>query len=127
MPSPAERKFVSDAAKAHGVWLLIGSMAVRLEERRAANRAFLFAPDGSVAVKYDKLHMFDVDLPNGESWKESNVYRPGDKAVLADRNLPRDVLVLGIAKGEERNAGRATFYREGKEPFMLPARDPVLY
>ena len=72
----------SEAAKAHGVWLLIGSMAVKLEERRAANRAFLFAPDGSIAARYDKLHMFDVDLPNGESWKESNVYRPGSEAVL---------------------------------------------
>ena len=72
----------SEAAKAHGVWLLIGSMAVKLEERRAANRAFLFAPDGSIAARYDKLHMFDVDLPNGESWKESTVYRPGGEAVL---------------------------------------------
>ena len=49
------------------------------------------------------------------------------KAVLAEMNLPRDVTVIGIAKGEERNAGRETFYMEGKEPFMLPARDPVLY
>ncbi|WP_428408322.1 carbon-nitrogen hydrolase family protein [Hyphococcus sp.] len=85
----AEIGIFSDAAKAHGVWLLIGSMAVRLKERRAANRAFLFAPDGSVAVKYDKLHMFDVDLPNGESWKESNVYQPGDKAVLAETPLAK--------------------------------------
>src|SRR5690606_40425503 len=49
------------------------------------------------------------------------------KAVLAEMNLPRDVTVIGIAKGEERNAGRETFYMEGREPFMLPARDPVLY
>ncbi|WP_404402779.1 excinuclease ABC subunit UvrC [Pelagibacterium halotolerans] len=49
------------------------------------------------------------------------------KAVLAEMNLPRDVTVIGIAKGEERNAGRETFFMEGREPFMLPARDPVLY
>lgn len=49
------------------------------------------------------------------------------KTVLAEMNLPRDVTVIGIAKGEERNAGRETFYMEGREPFMLPARDPVLY
>lgn len=49
------------------------------------------------------------------------------KAVLADMNLPRDVTVIGIAKGEERNAGRETFFVEGREPFMLTARDPVLY
>ncbi len=84
----------SAAAKAHGVWLLIGSMAVKLEERRAANRAFLFAPDGSIAARYDKLHMFDVDLPNGESWKESNVYRPGDEAVLAETPLAKIGLTI---------------------------------
>lgn len=49
------------------------------------------------------------------------------KAVLAEMNLPRDVTVIGIAKGEERNAGRETFFLEGRDPFMLPARDPVLY
>lgn len=49
------------------------------------------------------------------------------KAVLAEMNLPREVTVIGIAKGEERNAGRETFFMEGREPFMLPARDPVLY
>jgi excinuclease ABC subunit C len=49
------------------------------------------------------------------------------KAVLAEMNLPREVTIIGIAKGEERNAGRETFYIEGREPFMLPARDPVLY
>ena len=79
----------SEAAKEHGVFLLIGSMAVKIGERRAANRSFLFAPDGSVAARYDKIHMFDVDLPNGESWKESNVYRPGDRAVLAKTPLAK--------------------------------------
>ena len=49
------------------------------------------------------------------------------KAVLAEMNLPREVAIIGIAKGEERNAGRETFFMEGREPFMLPARDPVLY
>lgn len=84
----------SDAAKTHGVWLLIGSVAVKLEERRAANRAFLFAPDGSIAARYDKLHMFDVDLPNGESWKESKVYRPGEEAVLAETPLAKIGLTI---------------------------------
>ncbi len=84
----------SDAAKRHGAWLLIGSMAVKIEDRRAANRAYLFAPDGSVAARYDKIHMFDVDLPNGESWKESKVYRPGDKAVLAKTPLAQVGLTI---------------------------------
>lgn len=72
------------AARTHGVWLLIGSLAVKTDEGRAANRSFLFAPDGAVAARYDKLHMFDVDLPGGESWKESKVYAPGERAVMVE-------------------------------------------
>lgn len=72
----------SDAAKTNGVWLLIGSLAVKAGER-AANRSYLFAPTGAVVATYDKIHMFDVDLPGGESWKESTIYAPGDRAVVA--------------------------------------------
>lgn len=63
------------------VWLHVGSLAVRIGERKAANRAFIFAPDGSVAARYDKIHMFDVDLPSGESYRESKNYEPGGTAV----------------------------------------------
>lgn len=79
----------SDAARTHGVWLLIGSMAVSAGNGKAANRAFLFAPDGGIAARYDKLHMFDVDLPNGESWKESRVYEAGKDAVLVETPLAK--------------------------------------
>ncbi len=79
-----ELRTFSNAAQQSRVWLLIGSMAVKVGERRAANRSYLFAPDGAIVARYDKLHMFDVDLPNGESWKESNVYKPGDGAVLVE-------------------------------------------
>ena len=72
----------ADAAKSSGVWLLIGSMAVKVGDR-AANRAYLFAPSGDVVATYDKIHMFDVDLPGGESWKESKIYAPGARAVVA--------------------------------------------
>lgn len=67
-----------------GVWLHIGSLGVKAEDGRIANRSYLMAPDGTVAARYDKLHMFDVDLPNGESYRESDNYTPGSKAVLAD-------------------------------------------
>ena len=67
-----------------GIWLHIGSMSVRLEATRAANRAFLIAPSGIVVARYDKIHMFDVDLAGGESYRESRVYRQGDSAVLAE-------------------------------------------
>lgn len=74
----------SAAAKDHGVHLLIGSIAVGLDDqpgtRKAANRAYLFGPDGAVKATYDKIHMFDVDLPDGESWKESAIYAPGSAA-----------------------------------------------
>ncbi len=76
----------ADAAKAHGIWLLIGSLAVK-SGARAANRSYLFAPDGSIAATYDKIHMFDVDLPGGESWKESRIYAPGERAVVASTDI----------------------------------------
>ncbi len=72
------------AAKRHRVWLLIGSLAVKAVAmkggEKAANRSFLFRPDGEIVARYDKLHMFDVDLPGGESWKESKLYEAGDAA-----------------------------------------------
>ncbi|MGI9481484.1 MAG: carbon-nitrogen hydrolase family protein [Hyphomicrobiales bacterium] len=64
------------------IWLNIGSLAIRVAPDKVANRSFLFAPDGSLRAQYDKIHMFDVDLPNGERYRESKNYRPGSKAVL---------------------------------------------
>jgi len=72
-----------DLAKELNIWLHIGSMPVLVGERQAANRSFLIAPDGVIAARYDKIHMFDVNLPNGESYRESKNYRPGQEAVIA--------------------------------------------
>ena len=72
------------------IWLHVGSLAVKIGERKAANRAFIFAPDGSVAARYDKIHMFDVDLPSGETYRESKNYEPGGTAVNV--RLPWGVL-----------------------------------
>jgi len=67
-----------------GVTLLIGSLAIALEEDdRFANRSFLIAPDGGVIARYDKIHMFDVDVGDGQTYRESAAYRPGETAVLA--------------------------------------------
>jgi len=79
--TPALQDFRELAAEL-GVWLHIGAMPVLVGERRAANRSFLIAPDGEIAARYDKIHMFDVDLPGGESYRESKNYRPGEEAVL---------------------------------------------
>jgi len=69
------------AARDLSVWILVGSALVRREDGKAANRAALISPDGAIAATYDKLHMFDVDLPNGERARESETYEPGDRAV----------------------------------------------
>ncbi len=66
------------------LWLVIGGMAVRASHNKVANRSFLIAPDGGIRARYDKIHLFDVDLPGGESYRESKNYRPGRDAVVAD-------------------------------------------
>ncbi len=71
-------------AKETGAWLLVGSLTIRLGEAEAANRSFLLDAEGEIVARYDKIHMFDVDLENGESYKESKIYRSGDRAVLAN-------------------------------------------
>lgn len=81
-------------AKELEVWLHVGSIAIKVAEDQLANRSFLIAPSGEIAARYDKLHMFDVDLPNGEVYRESETYRPGSKAVLA--SLPWGKLGLSI-------------------------------
>jgi deaminated glutathione amidase len=72
----------------------VGSLAMRLTHDRAANRGFLIDPEGEIAARYDKIHMFDVDLANSESYRESNNYKAGERAVLAD--LPWGRLGLTI-------------------------------
>ncbi|MFN4040807.1 MAG: carbon-nitrogen hydrolase family protein [Brevundimonas sp.] len=68
-----------------GVWLLIGSAIVRSgDDARSANRSLLIDPQGQITAAYDKLHVFDVDLPNGETYRESSGVRPGDRAVVAE-------------------------------------------
>ena len=71
-------------ARELGVWLHIGSMAVLLPSGKLANRSFLISPEGIVTARYDKIHMFDIDLGGGESYMESANYEPGRHAVLAD-------------------------------------------
>jgi predicted amidohydrolase len=71
------------AAKELGVWILIGSALVKRQDGKAANRSILISPDGAITATYDKLHMFDVDLPTGETARESASYEPGSRAVTA--------------------------------------------
>ncbi len=75
-----------------GVTVHIGSLAIKNGDK-IANRAFVIGPDGSLLARYDKLHLFDVDLPNGETWRESNTFTGGTEAVAVDLPFGR----LGIA------------------------------
>lgn len=89
-------------AEERGLFLALGSMAVTLPDGRWANRSMLFSPRGEPPVTYDKMHMFDVDLPGGESWRESSAYRAGDTVVAQDLTTigeggEEETLRLGLA------------------------------
>lgn len=73
-----------ELARKLAIFIHIGSLAIKLSPEKAANRSFLIAPSGDIAARYDKIHMFDVDLAGGESYRESRNYRPGEQAVLSD-------------------------------------------
>ncbi|MGD8327190.1 MAG: carbon-nitrogen hydrolase family protein [Sphingomonadales bacterium] len=73
-----------EMAREYNIWILIGSLPIFVSEGKVANRSFFLNPSGEILARYDKIHMFDVDLPGGESYRESNLYVPGDKAIVAD-------------------------------------------
>jgi predicted amidohydrolase len=71
-------------AKELGVWLLVGSLAIKVSETKTANRSFLIDPKGAITARYSKIHLFDVDLPSGETYRESRTVEGGGEAVLAE-------------------------------------------
>ena len=73
---------VREAAKRHGIWVHLGSLALKTGTGKLANRGFVIDSAGEVRARYDKMHLFDVDLPTGESWRESASYDAGSKAVV---------------------------------------------
>jgi predicted amidohydrolase len=73
-----------EVARKLAIYIHIGSLAIKASPEKAANRSFLIDRRGEVAARYDKIHMFDVDLAGGESYRESNTYRPGELAMVAD-------------------------------------------
>jgi deaminated glutathione amidase len=83
-----------DLARTLGIYLHVGSLAVKVAPEKAANRSFLIDRSGNIVARYDKIHMFDVDLHGGESYRESRSYRPGEIAVVSD--LPWGRLGLTI-------------------------------
>lgn len=86
---------LAELARETGLTIALGSMAVAVPDGRNANRSMLFAPGAAQPVTYDKIHMFDVELATGETWRESNAYEPG-RAVVSVENTPVGLLGLAV-------------------------------
>lgn len=116
---------VRAAAADEGMWVHLGSLAVRGADAtdggggKWRNRAFVIAPDGGVAARYDKIHLFDVDLASGESWRESSVYQGGNQAVAV--RLPDAVLGLSICYDIRFPAVYSALSRAGADIVAVPA------
>ena len=90
----ASLEILKEIAKINSVYILIGSLPIRIKNK-IVNRSFLIGPNGKTLYKYDKIHMFDVNLPNGESYKESDIYSPGCEAVIAKVMIER-IIKIGM-------------------------------
>lgn len=108
-----------EAARRHGVWVQLGSLAVRRPDGRLANRAFVIDADGTARARYDKMHLFDVDLPTGESWRESSRYVAGDAAVAVD--TPLGLLGLSVCYDLRFPALYASLAAAGAAVLSVPA------
>ncbi|MEW4468237.1 carbon-nitrogen hydrolase family protein [Parasphingorhabdus sp. JC815] len=89
-----------EAAGQAGIWVALGSLALRSEEQgdgKWVNRSFLIDPSGQITARYDKIHLFDVDLDTGESWRESAAYEGGAQAVVAPVSVTGDKALLGLS------------------------------
>jgi len=114
-------KALCDAAAAHKIWLHIGSLALLSEagDGRFVNRGFVIDDAGKIVAHYDKMHLFDVDLPTGESWRESSTYAPGARAVVAETPLGR--LGLSICYDQRFPALYAGLSAAGAQVLSVPA------
>jgi deaminated glutathione amidase len=109
------------SAKQAGIWVHIGSVPVRLEDNptKFANRSLLIGPDGLIHARYDKMHLFDVDLETGETWRESSAYQAGTDAVLADTPLGK--IGLTICYDLRFSELYMRLARNGATIFVIPA------
>ncbi|MEM9168406.1 MAG: carbon-nitrogen hydrolase family protein [Pseudomonadota bacterium] len=102
-----------------GVWLHLGSLAVLLDDGAVANRAYLIDPAGAIVARYDKIHLFDVDLPTGERWRESAVFRGGTRSVVA--RTPLAAFGLSICYDLRFPAHYRAMARTGADVLLAPA------
>ena len=110
---------VRDAAARSGMWVHLGSLAIAAGDALLANRGFLIDASGAVRTTYDKLHLFDVDLPTGESWRESAAYAPGKRAVVAE--TPVGLLGLAICYDLRFSGLFAALTDAGAQILSIPA------
>lgn len=110
---------VIDKARETGAWILIGSLAVKRPDGMIANRSYLVAPTGEIATTYDKIHMFDVQLGDGQYYRESETYEPGVRAVTAD--LPWGRVGLSICYDVRFAYLYRTLAQNGAEFLTVPA------
>ena len=110
----------SDAAKAHRIWLHLGSLAVRADDGKVANRGFVIDDSGEVRARYDKIHLFDVDLATGESWRESAVYSGGMQPAIVS-GTPVGRLGLTICYDLRFPALFASLAEAGADVIAVPA------
>lgn len=110
---------VRAAAAEQGLWVALGSIAVLRHDGRWANRSFVIDPQGGITARYDKMHMFDVELATGESWRESAAYAPGDEVVTAD--TPAGRLGLAVCYDVRFPALFEALGRRGCDAIALPA------
>jgi len=111
----------SALARERGLWLLIGSMPIKLrgDTGKLVNRSYLFSPEGKIVARYDKIHMFDVDLPDGQSYRESASFQAGEHAVIA--SLPWGKLGLSICYDLRFGALYRSLAQNGAEMISVPA------
>ena len=107
------------AAQEWGLWIALGSLAIERGDGRCANRSLLIAPDGTIAARYDKIHMFDVQLPSGENWHESAAYAGGDTFCVVD--TPLGALGLSICYDLRFPELYRQLARAGARVLLVPA------
>ena len=111
---------VREAARASAIWVHVGSLALRGKGNKLVNRAFVIDSTGEIVDRYDKMHLFDVDLPTGESWRESSAYQAGDGPVIV-RDTPVGSLGLTICYDLRFPAIFERLSEAGAEVIAVPA------
>jgi predicted amidohydrolase len=110
---------LSAVAEELGIWLLIGSLPIKLSDEKTANRSYLIGRDGRITARYDKIHLFDVNLPDGEHYRESNTVSAGGQAVLAD--LPWGRIGLSVCYDLRFPHLYRTLAKGGAEILSIPS------